>query len=58
MRRHPLPETDDRPPSIIVGGPLASGKETLAEWLAEEFRSRADDIMKLEAPIDGDHPDF
>jgi predicted kinase len=29
---------DDRPLLIIVGGPPASGKSTLAEWLAEEFR--------------------
>ena len=31
-------ETDERPLLIIVGGPPASGKSTLAEWLAEEFR--------------------
>lgn len=29
---------DDRPLLIIVGGPPASGKSTIAEWLAEEFR--------------------
>jgi predicted kinase len=34
----PLPMIDDRPLLIIVGGPPASGKSTLAEWLAEEFR--------------------
>ena len=33
-----MPETDDRPLLIIVGGPPASGKSTLAEWLADEFR--------------------
>lgn len=33
-----MAETDERPLLIIVGGPPASGKSTLAEWLAEEFR--------------------
>ncbi|MCC6792445.1 MAG: ATP-binding protein [Thermomicrobiales bacterium] len=33
-----MPQTDDRPLLIIVGGPPASGKSTIAEWLAEEFR--------------------
>jgi predicted kinase len=33
-----LTEPDDRPLLIIVGGPPASGKSTIAEWLAEEFR--------------------
>jgi predicted kinase len=31
-------ETNERPLLIVVGGPPASGKSTLAEWLAEEFR--------------------
>lgn len=33
-----MTEPDDRPLLIIVGGPPASGKSTLAEWVAGEFR--------------------
>ena len=33
-----MAERDERPLLIIVGGPPASGKSTIAEWLAEEFR--------------------